>query len=141
MRRPTIAYATKDLPVQCLSERDFLFPDADEKYVPDASAYIQSYDMRAFHALLRAGSPEDSVAAFPYLSDLEKTFVLRGLFENWTKELAGGWDGLPPHLMEWMARSRSAIGCLIQCRFCQSLSERSRQRRVAHEAGLGTAQP
>ena len=74
--------------------------------MPDASAYIQSYDMRAFHALLRAGSPEDAVAAFPYLSDLEKTFVLRGLFENWTKELAGGWDGLPPHLMAWVARKR-----------------------------------
>ena len=25
----------KDLPVQCFSERDFLFPDADEKYVPE----------------------------------------------------------------------------------------------------------
>jgi hypothetical protein len=106
MRRPTIAYATKDLPVQCLSERDFLFPDADEKYVPDAGAYIQSYDMPAFHALLRAGSPEDAVAAFPYLSDREKTFCLRGLFENWTRELAGGWDGLPPHLMAWVARKR-----------------------------------
>ena len=106
MRRATIAYMDNGLPVQCLSERDFLFPDADEKYVPDAGAYIQSYDMPAFHALLRAGSPEDAVAAFPYLSDREKTFALGGLFENWTKELAGGWDGLPPHLMEWVARKR-----------------------------------
>jgi hypothetical protein len=106
MRHPTIAHMPNGLPVQCLSERDFLFPDADEKYVPDAGAYIQSYDMPAFHALLRAGSPEDAVAAFPYLSDLEKTFVLRGLFENWTKELAGGWDGLPPHLMAWVERKR-----------------------------------
>ena len=79
---------------------------ADEKYVPDAGAYIQSYDMPSFLALLRAGSPEDAVAAFPYLSDREKTFCLRGLFENWTKELAGGWDGLPPHLMAWVARKR-----------------------------------
>ena len=55
MRRATIAYMDDGLPVQCLSERDFLFPDADEKYVPDAGAYIQSYDMPAFHALLRAG--------------------------------------------------------------------------------------
>jgi len=106
MRRPTIATMDNGLPVQCLSERDFLFPDADEKYVPDARAYIQSYDVPAFLALLRAGSPEDAVAAFPYLSDREKTFALRGLFENWTKELAGGWDGLPPHLMEWVARKR-----------------------------------
>ena len=89
MRRPTIAYMDNGLPVQCLSERDFLFPDADEKYVPDTRAYIQSYDVPAFHALLRAGSPEDAIAAFPYLSDREKTFALRGLFENWTKELAG----------------------------------------------------
>src|SRR3977135_3449388 len=107
MRRPTIAYATKELPVQCFSERDFLFPDADEKYVPDAGAYIQSYDMPAFHALLRAGSPEDAVAAFPYLSDHEKTFALRGLFENWTRELAwGGGAGRPPHLLAWVARKR-----------------------------------
>jgi hypothetical protein len=28
----------KDLPVQCLSQRDFLFPDAEEKYVPDVDA-------------------------------------------------------------------------------------------------------
>jgi hypothetical protein len=109
MRRPTIAYMDNGLPVQCLSERDFLFPDADEKYVPDTRAYIQSYDVPAFHALLRAGSPEDAVAAFPYLSDREKTFALRGLFENWTKELAGvhrrprygtsmpGSGGRPPH--------------------------------------------
>jgi hypothetical protein len=69
MRRATIACMDNGLPVQCLSERDFLFPDADEKYVPDARAYIQSYDVPAFHALLRAGSPEDAVAAFPYLSD------------------------------------------------------------------------
>jgi hypothetical protein len=99
MRRPTIAYATKDLPVQCFSERDFLFPDADEKYVPDAGAYIQSYDMPAFLALLRAGSPEDAVAAFPYLSDREKTFALRGLFENWTRELAG--DGTACRRTSW----------------------------------------
>lgn len=106
MRRATIAYMPNGLPVQCLSERDFLFPDADEKYVPDALAYIQSYDSKRFHALLWAGSPEDAVEAFPYLSDREKTFVLRGLFENWSRELAGGWDGLPPHLMTWVARKR-----------------------------------
>src|ERR1700737_820616 len=76
VRKLPIAYMDNGLPVQCLSERDFLFPDADEKYVPDAGAYIQSYDMPAFLALLRAGSPEDAVAAFPYLSDRENTFCL-----------------------------------------------------------------
>jgi hypothetical protein len=45
MRRPTIAYMDNGLPVQCLSERDFLFPDADEKYVPDARAYIHDTDV------------------------------------------------------------------------------------------------
>ena len=94
------------LPVQCLSERDFLFPDADEKYVPEALAYIQSYDVPAFHALLRTGSPEDVVAAFPYLSDREKTFASGGCLRTGRDELAGGWDGLPPHLMEWVARQR-----------------------------------
>jgi hypothetical protein len=34
------------------------------------------------------------------LSDLEKTFTLRGLFENWTKELAGvGRPAAAPHGM------------------------------------------
>jgi hypothetical protein len=46
MRRPTIAYMDNGLPVQCLSERDFLFPDADEKYVPEVLAYIHSYDVK-----------------------------------------------------------------------------------------------
>ena len=40
MRRPTIATMDNGLPVQCLSERDFLFPDADEKYVPAVLAYM-----------------------------------------------------------------------------------------------------
>jgi hypothetical protein len=52
MRRPTIATMDNGLPVQCLSERDFLFPDADEKYVPDVLAYTQSYDFKSFNALL-----------------------------------------------------------------------------------------
>ena len=104
MRRATIAYMDKGLPVQCLSERDFLFPDADEKYVPDVLAYIQSYDFGTFNDLLWTKTPEEVLATFPYLSDREKSFALRGLFENWTKELAGGWDGLPPHLMEWKGK-------------------------------------
>ena len=49
MRRPTIATMDNGLPVQCLSERDFLFPDADEKYVPEVLAYIQSYDFKTFN--------------------------------------------------------------------------------------------
>ena len=38
MRRPIIAYMDNGLPVQLLSRRDFLFPDADEKYVPPVLA-------------------------------------------------------------------------------------------------------
>ena len=67
MRRPTNASMDNGLPVQCLSERDFLFPDADEKYVPEVLAYIQSTDF--------------------------------GTFAKWTKCLAEGWRGLPPHPM------------------------------------------
>jgi hypothetical protein len=46
MRRPTIAYADKGLQVQFFSKRDFLFPDADEKYVPEVLTYIHSYDVK-----------------------------------------------------------------------------------------------
>src|SRR5205807_7913542 len=91
MRHSTIAYMPNGLPVQCCSERDFLFPDADEKYVPDVLAYIQSYDFKTFDALLRTKTPEEVVATFPYLSDREKSFCLRALFEQWTKVLAEGW--------------------------------------------------
>ena len=49
MRHPTIAHMPNGLPVQCVSEWDFLFPDADEKYVPDVLAYIQSYDFKTFN--------------------------------------------------------------------------------------------
>jgi hypothetical protein len=38
MRRGTIAYAQNNVPVQCVSEWDFLFPDGDEKYVPEVRA-------------------------------------------------------------------------------------------------------
>ena len=101
MRRATIATMDNGLPVQCVSERDFLFPDADEKYVPDASAYIQSYDLPAFHALLRAGSPEDAVVAFPYLSDLEKSFVLPGAVRELDERTCGrvGRPAAAPHGM------------------------------------------
>ena len=105
MRRPTIATMDNGLPVQSLSERDFLFPDADEKYVPDVLAYIQSYDFKTFNALLWTKTPDEVVVTFPYLSDREKSFACRALFDQWSKCLAEGW-GLPPHLMEWMARQR-----------------------------------
>ena len=72
MRRPTIAHMDNGLPVQCLSERDFLFPDADEKYVPDARAYIQSYDFKTFNTLLWTKTPEEVVATFPYCRTVKK---------------------------------------------------------------------
>ena len=63
-------YAHKDLPVQCFSQRDFLFPDADEKYVPEVLAYIHDVDVNTLDALLLTMTPEEVVATFPYLSDL-----------------------------------------------------------------------
>ena len=108
MRRATIAYMDNGLPVQCFSERDFLFPDADEKYVPDVLAYIQSYDFKTFNALLTK-TPEEVVATFPYFSDREKSFACRALFDQWAKCLAEGRRRIPPHLMEWMARRGSTV--------------------------------
>jgi hypothetical protein len=74
--------------------------------VPEVRAYIQSYDYDTFITLLRSQTPEAVVAAFAYLSDREKSFACRALLERWTKCLAEGWKGLPPHLMEWMAQQR-----------------------------------
>lgn len=85
MRRPTIAHADNGLPVQCLSERDFLFPDADEVYTPDVLAYIHRHDLKRFEGMLRKQSPEEVAASFSYLSDREKGFMLRALFEQWLK--------------------------------------------------------
>ena len=45
MRRPIIATMDNGLPVQLLSRRDFLFPDADEKYVPAVLAYIHGREL------------------------------------------------------------------------------------------------
>jgi hypothetical protein len=72
MRRPTIAYAQKGLPVQCLSERDFLYPDADEQYVPEVLAYIQSYDFKTFNTLLLTRTPEDVLRRSPICLTVKK---------------------------------------------------------------------
>jgi hypothetical protein len=96
MRRPTIAYTDNNVPVQCVSERDFLFPDADETYTPEVLAYIHNKDFPAFNALLWTRTPEEVVAMFPYLSDREKSFCCRALFDQWTKCLAEGWSALAP---------------------------------------------
>lgn len=106
MRRPTIADGGNGLAVQCLSERDFLFPDADEVYTPEVLAYIHRHDHKRFEAMLWKQPPEEVAASFSYLSAREKGFLLRALFDQWTKCLAEGWDGLPPHLMEWITAQR-----------------------------------
>jgi hypothetical protein len=51
-------------------------------------------------------TPEAVGASFPYLSDQEKSWYCRALFERWSKLLVEGWDGLPPDLMQRMARKR-----------------------------------
>ena len=106
MRRATIAYMDNGLPVQMLSRRDFLFPDADEKYVPEVLAYIHDTDVETLNTLLRTRTPEEVVATFPYLSDLEKNFACRALFDQWAGRLAAGGNRMLPHLMEWMRRQR-----------------------------------
>ena len=65
--------------VRCLSERDFLFPDADEKYVPEVLAYIHNYDVETLN---------------------------RALYDQWAGRLAAGCKRLPPHIMECMQRQR-----------------------------------
>jgi len=79
MRRPIIAYIDNGLPVQLLSRRDFLFGDADEKYVPAVLAYIHDTNVGTLNRLLYTRMPEEVVATFPYLSDLEKKVRLPGL--------------------------------------------------------------
>ncbi len=106
MRRATIAHMDNGLPVQCLSERDFLFPDADEKYVPEVLAYIHNYDVEKLNTLVLTQTPDEVVEAFPYLSDLEKKFACRALYDQWAGRLAAGCKPLPPHIMEWMRRQR-----------------------------------
>jgi hypothetical protein len=105
MRRPIIAYMDNGLPVQTLSRRDFLFPDADEKYVPAVLSYIHDTDVGTLNTLLRTRTPE-VVATFPYLSCCEKQFACRALFDQWAERLAAGGRPMLPHLMEWMARQR-----------------------------------
>ena len=74
--------------------------------MPDVLAYIQSYDFGTFNGLLWMKTPEDVVATFPYLSDLEKQFACRALFDQWAERLAAGGRPMLPHLMEWMTRQR-----------------------------------
>jgi hypothetical protein len=106
MRRPTMAYMDNGLPVQLFSRRDFLLPDADEKYVPGVLAYIHDTDVGTLNTLLYTRPPEDVVATFPYLSDREKQFACRALFDQWAERLAAGGNRMLQHLMEWMRRQR-----------------------------------
>jgi hypothetical protein len=41
-----IEHQQHDHVLLCFSERDFLIPDTDEKYVPEVLAYIHSYDVK-----------------------------------------------------------------------------------------------
>ena len=105
MRRPIIAYADNGLPVQLLSRRDFLFPDADEKYVPAVLAYIHDAGVGTLNRMLYTQTPEEVVATFPYLSDLEKKFACRALFDQWAERLAAGGKAAAaaPHGMDGAA--------------------------------------
>ena len=109
MRRPIIAYMDNGLPVQLLSRRDFLFPDADEKYVPAVLAYIHDTDVETLNTLLRTRTPEDVVATFPYLSDLEKQFACRALFDQWAERLAV-CRGVGNATMKWSGVEQQVYG-------------------------------
>ncbi|MDQ6866905.1 MAG: hypothetical protein M3178_00285 [Pseudomonadota bacterium] len=61
------------LPVQLLSRRDFLHPDADEKYVPAVLAYIHDTDVGTLNSLLHTRTPEEVVATFPISRTLKKS--------------------------------------------------------------------
>ncbi len=79
---------------------------ADEKYVPEVLAYIHDVDVNTLDALLLTMTPEEVVATFPYLSDLEKIFACRAPCSTSGRAACGRVEPLPPHLMEWMARKR-----------------------------------
>jgi hypothetical protein len=111
MRYPTIAYMDNGLPVQLLSRRDFLYPDADEKYVPAALAYIHDTDVETLNTLLRTRRPDEVVATFRYLSDREKQFACRALFDQWAERLAaGGADAAAHHGMDGAAKVQWSRG-------------------------------
>jgi hypothetical protein len=65
-------------------------------------AYIHNYDVERLNTLLLTKTPPEVLATFPYLSDREKTFACRALFDQWAGRLAAGWKPLPSHLLEWM---------------------------------------
>jgi hypothetical protein len=69
-------------------------------------AYIHDTDVETLNRLLYARTPEEVVATFPYLSDREKQFACRALFDQWAERLAAGGRPMLPHLMEWMTRQR-----------------------------------
>jgi hypothetical protein len=60
----------------------------------------------ALNRLLYTQTPEEVVATFPYLSDLEKKFACRALFDQRAERLAAGGRPMLLHLMEWMKRQR-----------------------------------
>ena len=106
MRRPIIAYMDNGLPVQLLSRRDFLSPDADEKYVPAVLVYIHDTDVGTLNRMLYTQTPEEVVATFPYLSDLEKKGRLPGLVRpvGGTAGGRGEADAAAPHGMDEAAK-------------------------------------
>jgi hypothetical protein len=88
MRRPIIAYMDNGLPVRLLSRRDFLLPDADEKYVPAVPAYIRDTDVDTLNTLLRTRTPGGNRCDVPLSLGPGKKVCLPGLVR-----LVGGTAG------------------------------------------------
>jgi hypothetical protein len=106
MRQAVTRYTPNGLPVQQISTRDFLFPDVDERYVPDVLAYVHDTDIAALIDRLCTMTPPAALGAFAYLSDQERAFACRALRELWASRLAAGSGPLLPHLAAWMETSQ-----------------------------------
>jgi hypothetical protein len=101
MRQAVTRYTPNGLPVQQSSTRDFLFPEADERYVPEVLAYVHDTDIPALNDRLRTMTPPAALEAFAYLSDQERAFACRALHDLWSARISAGAK-LLPHLMAWM---------------------------------------
>jgi len=102
MRNGVTHSGPNGLEVQKISTRDFLYPDADDKYTPLVLAYVHDFDIAALNERLKTMTPPEAVDAFMYLSMREKSFACRAMHELYTNRLAAGWPPLPEHVMIWL---------------------------------------
>ncbi|MFA5947907.1 MAG: hypothetical protein WC806_02975, partial [Candidatus Gracilibacteria bacterium] len=86
------------------SARDFLYPDADERYVPNVGAYIHEADLPKIDELLVTVTPDVALTSLCYLSGQERIFAARAMLELWRRRLTEDkWGEFRPHIKAWMA--------------------------------------